>query len=311
MLRLLASLFLVSSLMAAPPVAPGKRILFLGDSITYGAGYIAMIDTGLVLSDPDAKYDVISAGLSSETTSGLSEPGHAGGKFERPDVHERLDRVLAKSKPDLVLACYGMNDGIYMPLTEERFKAFRDGMTKLHDKVTATGAKIIHLTPPVFDPDAIPQRVDMSGEPGKMYAKYNEVLDRYSDWLIEQQKTKGWEVIDLHGPMKSALAAGRASDPKFVFSKDGVHPGDEGHALMAAAVLDAWGIAPKTRDFRLHPKGTEVLKLIKQKTELLRDAWLTETGHKRPGVKAGLPLAEANAKAAEADAAARRLVLSK
>ena len=306
MLRLLASLFIASAVIAAPPVAPGKRILFIGDSITYGAGYIAMVDTGLVLSDPDTKYDVISAGLSSETTSGLSEPGHAGGKFDRPDLHERLDRVLAKTKPDLVLACYGMNDGIYMPLVEERFKAFRDGMTKLHDKVTATGAKIIHLTPPVFDAEAIPQRVDMSGEPGKMYAKYNEVLDRYSDWLLEQRKN-GWEVIDLHGPMKSALAAGRASNPKFLFSKDGVHPGDEGHALMAAAVLDAWGIAPKARDFRLHPQGTEVLKLIKQKTEVLRDAWLTETGHKRPGVKAGLPLAEANAKAIEADAAARRL----
>ena len=50
----------------------------------------------------------------------MSEEGHAGGKFPRPDLHERLDRALPKTKPDLVFACYGMNDGIYLPLDEAR-----------------------------------------------------------------------------------------------------------------------------------------------------------------------------------------------
>lgn len=43
----------------------------------------------------------------------------------------------------------------------------------------------------------------------------------------------------------------------------------------------------------------EILQLITQRSQILRDAWLTETGHKRPGVRKGLPLAEANAKASE------------
>ena len=42
-----------------------------------------------------------------------------------------------------------------------------------------------------------------------------------------------------------------------------------------------------------------MLKLVKQRLALMHDAWLTKTGHKRPGVKAGLPLEEAQAKAAE------------
>lgn len=307
MIRSLFALLVSTSLLAAPPVAPGKRILILGDSITYGAGYVSAIDTAMILADPAAKYDVISAGLSSETVSGLSEPGHAGGKFDRPTLHERLDRVLAKAKPDLVLACYGMNDGIYMPLSEERFKAYRDGMIKLHDKAIAAGAKIIHLTPPVYDPVAIPQKVDLSGEPGKNYAKYNEVLDRYAEWLLEQRKS-GWDVIDLHGPMNAALAEGRKTDPKFVLAKDGVHPGDQGHLLMARAVLDAWQIPSDTSK---HAHADEVAKLIRQKTDLLRDAWLTATGHKRPGVKAGLPLDEATTKAAALDAEARKLSAEK
>lgn len=304
---LLALLVLSSSLFAGPPVEPGKRIMILGDSITNGAAYVAYVDAAMILADPATKYDLISAGLSSETVSGLSEPGHAGGKFPRPDLHERLDRALAKAKPDLVLACYGMNDGIYMPLEESRFKAFRDGMTRLHNKVVATGAKIIHLTPPVYDPVAIPQRVDLSGEPGKNYARYNEVLDHYSDWLVEQRK-QGWEVIDLHTPMKAALEKGRAADPKFVLAKDGVHPGDEGHRLMAQAVLDAWKI--KTSAAEAGAKA-DFFKLVREKTDVLKSAWLSAIGHKRPGVGPGLPLEEATAKAAELDAKARALASGK
>ena len=307
MIRLLAALLFTSALLAAPPVAPGKRILILGDSITQGAAYVAYIDAAMILAHPEVKYDLISAGLSSETVSGLSEPGHAGGKFPRPDLHERLDRALAQTKPDLVLACYGMNDGIYMPLDETRFKAFRDGMIKLHDKVTATGAKIVHLTPPVFDPVAIPQKVDLTGEPGKNFAQYNDVLGRYSEWLVGQRQ-HGWDVIDLHIPMNEALAAGRKADPKFVLAKDGVHPGDEGHRLMAQAVLTAWGISASANDVAQRP---EFFTLVRQKTDLQRDAWLSAIGHKRPGVKVGLPVDQATAKGAALDAEARSLAAKK
>lgn len=300
--------FIVGSVQAELPAKPGERILFLGDSITQGGTYVALIDAAVILNEPAKKYDIISAGLSSETVSGLSEPGHAGGKFPRPDLHERLDRVLEGTKPKVVIACYGMNCGIYMPLKEERFKAFRDGMTKLHDKAVQAGARMIHLTPPVHDPVPIMDRTDPSGAEGdkftKPYTRYNEVLDAYSDWLISK-RADGWEVIDLHGPMKKALADGRAKDPKFVISKDGVHPGDDGHAIMAQAVLDAWAVPVQAADILHKPELSAFWKAISAKQGLLKAAWLTKTGHKRPGVAPGLPLPEAEAKAAEQDTLAR------
>ena len=82
---------------AAIPQA--KRIVFVGDSITYGGGYIEFIEAAMIAAHPDEEHVVLNIGLPSETVSGLSEDGHAGGKFPRPDLHERLDRVLAKSKP--------------------------------------------------------------------------------------------------------------------------------------------------------------------------------------------------------------------
>jgi hypothetical protein len=40
----------------------------------------------------------------------------------------------------------------------------------------------------------------------------------------------------------------------------------------------------------------------------MKDAWLTVTGHKRPGMNKGLPLAEAQSKAAELEKEIRALL---
>ena len=308
---LILSLLLAITALAAE-LPKEQRIVFLGDSITQGGGYIEFIDAALIAQHPEVTKDMIPLGLSSETVSGLSEDGHAGGKFPRPDLHERLDRALEKTKPELVFACYGMNDGIYLPLGAVRTKAFQDGMKKLHEKVTATGARIVHLTPPVFDPVPIKQRVVAGDQvkPGLFYQGYNEVLDFYSNWLIDMRQ-KGWEVLDIHGPMNAAIAEKRKTDPEFTFSKDGVHPGPEGHLLMARAVLDAWGLKVKPDGTPDHPNGAAILALVKKKHAILRPAWLNYVGHKRPGNAPGLPIEEAKVKAAELDAEARKLANAK
>ena len=310
MRHLILSLLLTVAAVAAE-LPKEQRIAFLGDSITQGGGYIEIIEAALIAQHPEVTKEIIPLGLSSETVSGLSEDGHAGGKFPRPDLHERLDRVLEKANPQLVFACYGMNDGIYYPLGAQRTKAFQDGMKKLHAKVTATGARIMHLTPPVFDPVPIMARLLPPGldKYEKPYQGYNEVLDFYSDWLLDMRQ-QGWEVLDIHGPMNAAIAEKRKSDPEFTFSKDGVHPGPEGHLLMAHAVLDAWGLKVKADGTPDHPNGAAILAVIKKKHAILRPAWLSYVGHKRPGNAPGLPMEEAKAKAAEFDAEARKLAKS-
>ena len=165
-----------------------RRVVFLGDSITYGGGWVA--DLAAWMEREGMTADVINMGLSSETVSGLSEEGHAGGKFPRPDLAERLDRVLRVSRPDLVIACYGMNCGIYQPLDDTRFAAFKAGIERLHDAVEQAGAAIIHLTPPVYD-----QRPDKPGPAGAV--DYDAVLATYSEWLLAK-RADGWLVIDVH-----------------------------------------------------------------------------------------------------------------
>ena len=147
-----------------------KKILFLGNSITYSGLYVAQVETYLRLKYPKNKYEFMNLGLPSETVSQLSEENHADGRFPRPALQERLTRVLAQTKPDLVFASYGMNDGIYLPFDENRFQKYKDGIEWLHTEIEKIGAKIVHLTPPIFDE-----------RKGKEYAK---VLDIYSIWLL-------------------------------------------------------------------------------------------------------------------------------
>lgn len=291
----------------AEPVKPlHGRVVFLGDSITYAGQCVEYVEAGLRLLQPTNDFDVLNLGLPSEVVSGLSEPGHAGGAFPRPDLHERMDRLMQKTKPEVIIACYGMNDGIYYPLGEERFKAFQDGIRWLHDRAVASGARIIHLTPPVFDPLPIKDRTLPAGraEYTQPYEGYNAVLDKYSEWLLAQ-RAQGWEVVDIHGPINEFLAVKRKSDPAYTLSGDGVHPNDIGHWLMARPLLVYLGGPAEIATWEdsremvaRYPKWGDLLKLVQQRQRMLKDAWLTDIGHQRPGMNKGIPLVEAQQKAA-------------
>ena len=265
-----------------------KKIVFLGNSITYSGQYVDYVESYLRLTYPEREWDFINVGLPSETVSGLSEEGHAGGKFPRPDLHERLDRVLTELKPDLIFSNYGMNDGIYLPFDKERFEAYQKGQIKLQEKAKAIGADISRSTPPVYDP--------------KKGAAYANVLDIYASWLLGQQYTEGWKVVDMHWPMRKFLEDQRKTDPSFELAKDGVHPADLGHWIMARNLLFGIGeIDYLTEDqpsvvFKKFNQGLEVLSLVKERQAITKDALLNHIGHKRPGMREGLAWEEAKIK---------------
>lgn len=289
MRHLLLSLLVVTGLVAGE-LPKEKRILFLGDSITQGGAYIEFIDAALRAQHPESDIEIIPCGLSSETVSGLSEEGHAGGKFPRPDLHERLDRALEKTKPQLVFACYGMNDGIYLPPSAERLAAFDRGLTELADKVRAAGATLILITPPVFDPVPIASKlatptVAPTGYQTP-YAQYDDVLAAFARTGL-QRREQGLTVIDLHGAMTEELAARRTGQPAFTFSPDGIHPNDLGHLLIARTVARGLGLNPPAS-----PLETELARIqadplfarVAERRALRSEAWLSFVGYTRGGV---------------------------
>ncbi len=298
---------------AARAFVAAKRVVFLGDSITYAGEWVEFVETWLRLKFPDADVEIIDLGLPSETVSGLSEPGHAGGSFPRPGVHERLGRVLEKAKPDLLVVCYGMNDGIYYPYGDDRAKAFQDGIRKLRETAAHQGVRVVHVTPPSFDPvplgkNTLPAGRDAYPQP---FEGYNGVLGRYAEWLLAQRKS-GWEVVDAHGPMDRFLEERRRTEPKFLLAGDGVHANTQGHWLIAREFLRHLGadegiVAADSPAGLLQSdsRAAQVLKLVQQRQRTQKDTWLTHVGHVRPGMGKGKTMDEAARDAAEVAAKLR------
>lgn len=267
-----------------PRLASGFRVAILGDSITYSGRWPTLVESALRSAPAFSEAEIVNFGLASETVSGLSEPGHAGGRFPRPDLHERLGRILDTFKPTHVLACYGMNDGIYMPLDETRQKAFQDGITRLKTEVEKRGAKLVVITAPLFDGDNA-----AAAKQG-----YDAVLDAQAAWLLSQ---KDWQVIDIRPDLRTAITEAKRNDPDFAYARDKVHPGQQGHDFIAASVIrQLWPL------WELPGKPAlvdgEALSVLGKRGEILKLAWLSETRHLRPGVPKGLPLAEAQKQAA-------------
>ncbi|WP_340025327.1 SGNH/GDSL hydrolase family protein [Paenibacillus sp. FSL K6-1096] len=232
MLQILRDMTMIGKIQASADV----RILFLGDSITADGLYIRLAEEWLNKHRPDTELKLLARGVPSETASGLSEAEHP---FPRPCIHDRLAKELAEAAPDIVIACYGMNDGIYHPLSEGRFAAYQNGMRRLSAQISEAGAKVILMTPPPFD------AVSMKGplQPGtaadfsylKPYEEYDKVLERYAAWLLSGGCPADG-VIDMRTPLVTHIRQARSADSSYSYG-DGIHPDASGHRVMAQVLL--------------------------------------------------------------------------
>ncbi len=230
-----------------------QTILFLGDSITAGGGYVRQIGAELAKQNPANPPRVINHGRSSETTSDLSEAYHPG---RRPCVLKRLDAELAQNNPQWVVACYGINDGIYHPFNEKRFAAYQAGIEALIKKAQAAGARVILLTAPpyahagpfpegadaaareeIFNKANAAAEVEAEKDANKFgyrtpFPYYDEVMARYAKWLLTLDGRKDVWVVDVRGAMLPRVKEAHGRDP--------IHPNGIGHTIMAEAFLKRW-----------------------------------------------------------------------
>lgn len=270
-----------------------KRVVFLGDSITQAGGYVSFVDYFLEKQYPEQDFEIYGLGLASETLSGLSEEGHAGGAFPRPCLFERLGRLLERTKPDVVFACYGINDGIYQPLDKDRFSAFQQGVNKLIATCKEAGVEQIYLvTPPIYDATTKPNEFN-----------YDAVMAAYAAWE-KSLNMASVDVIDLHSAIRSARDA-----RSLPFSKDHVHPGADGHLLMAKTIFKS--ISPSANGEEIEGAPLFTLKeiqadpLYKQVDQLRKfrsSRWMQHVGYTREKTVAPQPLGDTQEVAAKMQA---------
>jgi lysophospholipase L1-like esterase len=283
-------LVLLSNAWGTEPDLRNKRVMVLGDSITRAHTWVSIVDYHLQNSYPQDRIDIIGVGLASETASGLSEEAHS---YPRPCIHERLGRLLDMIKPQVVIACYGMNDGIYHPLHPERLSAYQNGMERLIARSRSAGVdRIILMTPPPFDPvSAAANGKDVLG-PGQgaaysykqPYEDYDDVMTAYGKWLLTLDNGEDIIVADVHKVVASYWKKQRSVDPDFSLNQDGIHPGFTGHLLMADAVLDRIGMKVDDSDISRQEQSIRkdpMFNLIDQRSRLRGDAWRKRAGYIR------------------------------
>ncbi len=226
----------------------GDTVVFYGDSITEQQMYARDIETYVTTRFPQMHVKFINSGWSGDKIRG----GTGGG------IDVRLKRDVINYKPTVVTVFLGMNDGRYRSYDDPDFQTYSAGMTHILDTLTKAlpGVRITLLTPSFFDYNA---KVRPAFDPsthiglGNPSPDYNDTLVKYGTFLKQLAAQRQMPVADLNAPLEAATTEGRAADPKFALSPEGVHPNEVGHLIMAAAVLQAWHAPATVADLVVTP----------------------------------------------------------
>jgi lysophospholipase L1-like esterase len=207
-------------------------VAIVGDSITEQKQYSKFIELYLTACLPELDLQCIQLGWGGETA-----PGFAA----------RMNNDLLPWKPDVVTTCYGMNDGGYRAYQEDIGKRYFLAMADIVARLKKAGATVVVGGPGV---------VDSKYFKGDQKA-YNDNLKHLSEQAKKVADAEGFPHADVFGAMMAAMekskpVLGEAYD---VGGKDGVHPGPNGHLVMAYAFLKGMGLDGQLATITVDLKG--------------------------------------------------------
>lgn len=214
------------------PFRDGDRVAVIGDSITQSRRTHSYIWNYYVTRFPDRRVFFGNCGISGDSASGAVR---------------RFDWDIAIHKPTVATIMLGMNDvgrGHYgkdktseadRKRQQDALDRYGENMIALSEKLKAIGARIVYITPSIYDQTGTQKREDNYG--------VNDALGKCGEIVRELADKFGGTVVDLHGPMTRINAEGQAKNPDFsIIGPDRIHPGDIGQFIMAALFLEQQGL---------------------------------------------------------------------
>lgn len=205
---------------ATQALQSGDLVAVCGDSITEQKLYSVFMEDYLLMCQPASQVQAMQFGWSGETSWGFLA---------------RMANDVLVFKPSVATTCYGMNDGGYAALTQDRSKQYRDAMEGIVKAFKGAGVRFIVVGSPGVVDSTTFRRVGA--------AVYNETLGQLRDIAREVATQQGVAFADVHSPMLAAMEKAKAKygTAYAVAGNDGVHPGANGHLIMAYAFLKALG----------------------------------------------------------------------
>ena len=201
----------------------GDRLAIVGDSITEQKQYSRFIEDYLLACTPELELQIFQFGWSGERAPGFAD---------------RMENDLVPWKPTVVTTAFGMNDGSYRAYTDAIGKNYEDGTRRIQDRMKEIGARMVVGGPGPVDLDS--WKKDTPEED----RIYNENLGKLGDIAGRLAEERGFVFADMHPLMMDVMAKAKAAngDAYHVCGRDGVHPGSNGHLVMAYTFLKALGV---------------------------------------------------------------------
>jgi len=259
-----------------------KKVLFIGDSITHDGRYVDYLETYLRKYVKEWEGTIINVGLTCENTSGDTEESFA---FPRPNINDRLERVMRLVQPDLVLACYGMNDGLQMPFSRERFEHYKAGINAVLDTVHAHGAQCWLLTPTYYDLTSLseydPEHYRTTDYPAPhAYRYYADVLEKYAQYIMSLEGDRAERCFDVFHPIKEHVQACREKDSTYRYG-DGIHPDSIGHFIIMRTLMKGMFNITLSRvpEYVTAPQDDLFYQITADKNKVVSIAYRTAAGH--------------------------------
>jgi lysophospholipase L1-like esterase len=206
-----------------PVLKKGDRLAIVGDSITEQKLYSKFIETYLLACYPDLEIQCFQFGWGGERAPGFAS---------------RMENDLVPWKPDVVTTCYGMNDGSYRAYDDGIGKAYEDGMRRIIDRMKQAGATVVVGSPGVVD------SFTWNRNNPDFDQVYNDNLKRLGQIAQQLAQESKFPHADVFGAMMKTMISAKAAlgEEYPVAGGDGVHPGPNGHLVMAYAFLKAFGL---------------------------------------------------------------------
>ena len=225
----------------------GDRVVFYGDSITDQRLYTVDVETYVLTRFPKLDVTFVHSGWGGDRVS--------GGGGGTADV--RLERDVFPYHPTVMTIMLGMNDGSYRAFDDGIFAKYTQGYQHIVESVQKAYPQI-HFT--LIEPSPY----DDVTRPPKFEGGYNAVLIRYGEWVKDYAQKVGATVADLNTPVVEVLEKAKEADPALAekILPDRVHPGPDGHLIMAEAILKAWNAPATVTEVEINAKKKRAAKAV-------------------------------------------------
>ncbi|NBB21915.1 GDSL family lipase [Runella sp. CRIBMP] len=199
------------------------RVVFLGNSLFENEFQYGYLELALTTRWPGHNVTFRNLGWTGDNVW-----GEARSTFTNPPTpYEHLIQQITKAQPTVVFVAYG---GVEAQEGEVGLPRFRDGLSKLLDKIDSLGAKSILLSPIPVKYEDVTANVE----------KRNANLAVYASAIEKLAAERGKMFIDIYKPIEEM-------SKKTTILENGVHLNEAGYYYLAEVLEKNLGLDPQPK----------------------------------------------------------------